>query len=52
MKVLKLILARGGSKGLPKKNIKKLLNKPLIEYSIEAGKKVNMVQRFMFRLIV
>lgn len=39
MKVLKLILARGGSKGLPKKNIKKLLDKPLIEYSIEAGKK-------------
>ena len=39
MKVLKLILARGGSKGLPKKNIKILLDKPLIQYSIEAGKK-------------
>lgn len=39
MKVLKLILARGGSKGLPRKNIKKLLDKPLIQYSIEAGKK-------------
>jgi CMP-N,N'-diacetyllegionaminic acid synthase len=32
-----LILARGGSKGLPGKNIKPLLGKPLIEYSIEAA---------------
>ena len=39
MKILKLILARGGSKGLPNKNIKMLLGKPLIEYSIMAGKK-------------
>lgn len=32
-----LILARGGSKGLPGKNIKLLLGKPLIQYSIEAA---------------
>ena len=39
MKVLGLIPARGGSKGVPGKNIKKLCGKPLIEYSIEAALK-------------
>ncbi|MHA1284220.1 MAG: cytidylyltransferase domain-containing protein [Promethearchaeota archaeon] len=34
-KFISLIPARGGSKGIPKKNIKKLYNKPLIAYSIE-----------------
>lgn len=29
------IFARGGSKGLPRKNVKKLLDKPLIQYSID-----------------
>jgi len=33
-KILCVIPARGGSKGLPGKNIKKLLGKPLIGYSI------------------
>lgn len=36
-KVLAIIPARGGSKGLPGKNIKKLNGKPLIAYSIEAA---------------
>jgi len=35
MKVLGLIPARGGSKGVPGKNKKKVCGKPLIEYSIE-----------------
>ena len=35
MKVLYLIPARGGSKGVPKKNMKLLNGKPLIQYSIE-----------------
>jgi CMP-N,N'-diacetyllegionaminic acid synthase len=35
MKILYLIPARAGSKGLPNKNIKLLNNKPLIAYSIE-----------------
>jgi CMP-N-acetylneuraminic acid synthetase len=34
---LAIIPARGGSKGLPGKNIKKLCGKPLIVWSIEAG---------------
>jgi N-acylneuraminate cytidylyltransferase len=35
MKILYLIPARGGSKGLPGKNVKKLGDKPLIVHSIE-----------------
>lgn len=31
-------MARGGSKGLPKKNIKSMLNKPLLGYTIEQAK--------------
>lgn len=38
-KVLALIPARSGSKGLPGKNIKKLLGKPLINWSIDNAKK-------------
>jgi len=37
MKVLGVIPARGGSKGVRKKNIKPLRGKPLIAYTIEAG---------------
>jgi len=35
--ILAIIPARGGSKGIPKKNIKTLHNKPLISYSIETA---------------
>jgi len=38
MKVLGIIPARGGSKGVPGKNIKHLAGKPLIAYSIDASK--------------
>jgi CMP-N-acetylneuraminic acid synthetase len=36
-KILAIIPARGGSKGIPRKNIKLLDGKPLIAYSIEAA---------------
>jgi len=36
---LAIIPARGGSKGLPRKNIKELNGKPLIEWSIKTGLK-------------
>lgn len=39
MKTLFLIPARGGSKGVPKKNIKKFNNKELIFYSIDLARK-------------
>ena len=35
MFVAAIIPARGGSKSLPKKNIRELAGKPLIQYSIE-----------------
>ena len=38
MKILYLIPARGGSKGIPHKNIKLLNGKPLIQYSIEVAR--------------
>lgn len=37
MKVLGLIPARGGSKGIPRKNLKALAGKALIRYTIEAA---------------
>ncbi|MGI1677493.1 MAG: acylneuraminate cytidylyltransferase family protein [Cellvibrionaceae bacterium] len=38
------IFARGGSKGLPGKNIKNLCGKPLIQYSIELAKKIEFIE--------
>lgn len=40
MKLLAVIPARGGSKGIPGKNIKPLNGKPLIYYTIEAARAV------------
>lgn len=37
MKRIAIIPARGGSKRIPRKNIKNFLNKPIISYSIEAA---------------
>lgn len=41
MNILALIPARGGSKGVPGKNIKHLAGKPLIQYSIDVAKQSN-----------
>lgn len=43
--ILVLIPARGGSKSIPRKNIKNLCGKPLIAWSIEAALKNNLVSR-------
>lgn len=40
LKTLFLIPARGGSKGIPHKNIKHLCGKPLIHYSIEVARQL------------
>jgi CMP-N-acetylneuraminic acid synthetase len=42
-KILGVITARGGSKGLPGKNIKILGNHPLIFYTIEVAKKSKLI---------
>lgn len=39
MKIISIIPARGGSKGLPKKNILELAGKPLIAWTIESSLK-------------
>ena len=41
MKTYAFIFARGGSKGVLRKNIRKLNNKPLIEYSIKVAKEID-----------
>jgi CMP-N,N'-diacetyllegionaminic acid synthase len=43
--VLALIPARGGSKGLPRKNVLPLAGKPLIVYSIETAQAARLVTR-------
>lgn len=45
--MIAIIPARGGSKGLPGKNIKPLLNKPLISYTIEAAKNSKYISRII-----
>ncbi len=45
MEVLAIIPARGGSKGLPRKNVLPLLGHPLIAYSILAAQESNLVSR-------
>jgi len=40
-----IIPARGGSKRIPKKNIKEFFGKPLIAYSIEAALKSNLFEK-------
>lgn len=44
MKNYAFIFARGGSKGLPRKNIKELAGKPLIAYSIDVALKCPSIQ--------
>lgn len=46
--VLGMINARGGSKGIPRKNIRPLLGKPLIAWTIEVAKQA----RYLDRVIV
>lgn len=45
MRVLGLIPARGGSKGIPRKNIRPLAGKPLIAWTIEAARQSRLLTR-------
>ena len=47
MKVLGVITARGGSKGLPGKNLKPLAGKPLIAHTIAAAVASNVLDRLI-----
>jgi N-acylneuraminate cytidylyltransferase/CMP-N,N'-diacetyllegionaminic acid synthase len=48
MKLLAFVPARGGSKSIPNKNLYKILNKPLIQYTLEALKK----SKIFYKIIV
>jgi len=45
--ILGVIPARGGSKGLARKNIRMLCGKPLIAWSIESAQKAKLLDRFV-----
>ena len=47
MKNIAIIPARGGSKRIPRKNIKNFLGKPIISYSIEAAMYADIFQEIM-----
>lgn len=47
MSIVGFIFARGGSKGIPFKNICPLMGKPLIGWSIEQALKVNRIERLI-----
>ena len=47
MQVLAIIPARGGSKGIPRKNIRILAGKPLIAYTIEHARQTPSVKRIV-----
>lgn len=44
-KVLAIVPARGGSKGIPKKNIIDVLGKPLIQYTLDEAAKSNYIDK-------
>ena len=46
-KILAIIPARGGSKGIPGKNIKKLAGQPLISYTINSAKQSKCINKFI-----
>ena len=45
--ILAVITARGGSKGLPEKNIKLLAGKPLLAYTIETAKQSQLIDHLI-----
>lgn len=45
--ILAIIPARGGSKGVPRKNIRPLLGKPLIQYAIDAAKQSAYINKII-----
>jgi len=47
LKIVSLTLARGGSKGVPRKNIYPLNGKPLISYVLEAAKQSKIDDRWV-----
>jgi CMP-N-acetylneuraminic acid synthetase len=47
LRVLALVPARGGSKGIPRKNLRLLGGKPLVAHAVEAGLTARLVSRVL-----
>ena len=47
MNIIGITPARGGSKSIPRKNIKEIAGKPLIAWTIEAAKESEMIDRYV-----
>jgi len=47
MKIMAVVPARSGSKGVPNKNIRELSGKPLLAYSIVAAQKASLIDRII-----
>ena len=47
-KIIAVVSARGGSKGIPKKNIKKLNGYPLIYYTLNTLSKEKRINKIVF----
>lgn len=47
MRIIAVIPARGGSKGIPRKNIRLMDGKPLIAYAIENAQKTGMIENVL-----
>ncbi|MCX5796520.1 MAG: acylneuraminate cytidylyltransferase family protein [Elusimicrobia bacterium] len=45
--ILGVIPARGGSKGIPRKNLRPIAGKPLVVWSIEAARRARRLDRFV-----
>lgn len=45
--VLAVVIARGGSKGIPRKNIREIAGKPLIAWTIEAARQSRCIDRLI-----
>ena len=45
--IIAIIPARGGSKGIPKKNLKKFIGKPLVEHSINYAKESKFIDQII-----
>lgn len=45
--IIEIIPARGGSKEVPRKNIRLLRNKPLLAYTIEVAKNSRSLKRIL-----
>ena len=45
--IIALICCRGGSKGIPNKNIKSFCGKPLLSWTIENAKRANVFDKII-----